>query len=329
MQLLLLGLGSWGRRWLTTLSAHPAISERIVVDPDPVAQSLAEVHRARWFPDLATALADRHTRPMAAINAAPPAAHSALNRTLLRLGIPVLCEKPIAPDLGEAASVVAEAESLGVPFIIAENMRRQGLPRAARRIVSEGRIGPVLAIDCRFHRYYDERKPYLVAQAFPLLEDVAIHYVDLALAFAGARPERVHATAFHPGGGIFQGSPGLQLHVQFQNGIAFVFSGHFATRGRSTPWMGEWRVEGREGSLEFDEGPLRLCHGENEVRLAAEAELSVLDDFLSHLQQGTPIETSGRDYLGVQAVIAAGVRSCQERVAFAITDSFALHPVFP
>ncbi len=322
MHALLLGAGSWGRHWLATFDTHSAVSSFSVADPDPATRDRVLAVGGTWFPSLDLALAA--ARPGFAVNASPPAVHTATNRTLIEAGIPILCEKPIGPNLDDSIAVVREAHVAGVPFMIAENLRRLGLARAARQLVATGDWGTPLALHCTLYRNYDEEKPYLVAQEYPLLEDVAIHYVDLALAFANARPTRVRATAYHPGGGIFHGSPGLSLFVGFANGVGFDFLGHFATRGRETPWFGEWRVECTGGSLEFDDGPIRATRDGEATLHPPATDRHCLDDFLDSLAAGVTPETSGTAYLPVQAVIEAGRLSCRSGGEILITETLDL-----
>src|ERR1700752_4453715 len=75
--------------------------------------------------------------------AAPRAVHAALVRLGAAHGLPVLCQKPLAPTYGEAAAL-AEDVAGRVRLMVHENWRFRPYYREIARWLAEGRIGPVL-----------------------------------------------------------------------------------------------------------------------------------------------------------------------------------------
>lgn len=61
-------------------------------------------------------------------------------------GKAVLCEKPLAMTVAEAATMVRAAEAKGVTFATNHHLRCAGSHRAIRRLIAEGRIGKVLSL---------------------------------------------------------------------------------------------------------------------------------------------------------------------------------------
>jgi D-apiose dehydrogenase len=59
-----------------------------------------------------------------------PASHRSLVETVARHGIPVICQKPLAPSLQDAEAMVRACEAAGVPFMVHENFRWQTPLRA-------------------------------------------------------------------------------------------------------------------------------------------------------------------------------------------------------
>jgi predicted dehydrogenase len=76
--------------------------------------------------------------------------HATWSLRALRAGKAVLCEKPLASNAEEAAALVAEARSIGRPFVEAFHWRCHPVAARLRRIVAEGEIGAVRQIEGRF-----------------------------------------------------------------------------------------------------------------------------------------------------------------------------------
>jgi D-apiose dehydrogenase len=73
------------------------------------------------------------TKPDVVDIVTPPDTHLELVRAAAARGLPVICQKPLAPTYEEAQEVVAAAERAGVPLIVHENFRWQPWYREARR----------------------------------------------------------------------------------------------------------------------------------------------------------------------------------------------------
>ncbi|MEP3278900.1 MAG: Gfo/Idh/MocA family oxidoreductase [Stappiaceae bacterium] len=71
--------------------------------------------------------------------------HHAQALAAIAAGKHVLCEKPLAMTLSDAASMVRAAEEAGVIFATNHHLRNAGSHLAIRTIVSSGRIGSVLS----------------------------------------------------------------------------------------------------------------------------------------------------------------------------------------
>ena len=102
-----IGTGALGRHHVRILAALPGAELVGVVDAHPeTAEAIAREHGTRVFPGL-DALAGEIE---AAVVAVPTVAHAEVGERLLRRGIHVLVEKPIAPSLAEADRLIAAAE---------------------------------------------------------------------------------------------------------------------------------------------------------------------------------------------------------------------------
>ena len=114
-----------------------------VADPSPDARARAEADGARSFPSLAEMLAA--VRPDALYVASPNAAHPEAVRTAADHGVPVLCEKPMAADLG-GAEAVADAVRGRVPYGTAFDQRHHPAHEAMAAAIQDGAVGTPTAI---------------------------------------------------------------------------------------------------------------------------------------------------------------------------------------
>jgi predicted dehydrogenase len=112
----------------------------------------------------------------------PDALHSEHVLLALRHGKPVLCEKPLAMNAGEAEQMLAAAEKAGVLFGVAQNMRYNLAIDLMRRWIEEGKIGKPQLAHAQFC-YEAGRSPRtwindpLLARGGPI-GDVGIHCMD-------------------------------------------------------------------------------------------------------------------------------------------------------
>lgn len=122
MRVATIGLGDIARKaYLPVLAAAPGITPVLVSRQRRTVDDVGARHR----------VVDRFTSLEQAIDSgldaamvhAPTAAHPQIVTTLLRAGVPVLVDKPIAADYEVAAEVVALAQELGVSLAVGFNRR--------------------------------------------------------------------------------------------------------------------------------------------------------------------------------------------------------------
>lgn len=68
-------------------------------------------------------------------------AHAPLVLLAAKYKVPVICQKPMAPDYATAQQMVAACKEAGIPFFVHENYRWQAPIRAVKQLVDEGQIG--------------------------------------------------------------------------------------------------------------------------------------------------------------------------------------------
>ncbi len=248
--------------------------------------------------------------------AAPPNAHQALLNEAAARGIDVICQKPLGGDLSTARAMVERAEAAGIVFAVHENFRFQPWYREAKRVMAAGRLGEVTNISFRLRPgdgqgpgAYLDRQPYFQTMERFLVHETAIHLIDSFRYLMGeVTGVYAHLLKHNP---AIAGEDAGYLVFAFSSGASGLFDGNRligfpADNPRLT--MGEFLLEGTGGSLRLDgEGRLwfRPHDGVENVHaypwenrgFGGDCVFALQRHVLSHLQDGAPLENSGRDYL--------------------------------
>jgi len=159
--------------------------------PEVLAAVVADVDRARArkvaeicpFLQATDKFEDLCGQVDVAIVALPNALHQPVACRLLESGIHVLVEKPMARNVAECRQMLAAAERGGAIVVVAHNRRFRPNVLAARKLLSQGFIGPVTRIRAEEGSVSDwpRSKAYFdpVQAGGGALLDVGIHTIDL------------------------------------------------------------------------------------------------------------------------------------------------------
>jgi predicted dehydrogenase len=333
-------MGGWGRDWMAVTSAETAVDTVGHVDPSPEARAAAirvGASPARVFPDLETAL--RATDAEAALVTTAVEWHVPVALEALAAGLHVLIEKPFAPTLDEAATVVRAADAAGRTLMISQNYRYHPAPRLAADLVAKGEVGAVAGVEVDFRRHPIRRPEWATRHhnlTHPLLADMAIHQFDLLRLVLGREAVSIEMEAINPPASGYRDPPAAFGLISFQGGVAVSYRGSWISRGRPTPWGGEWRLEGSDGALEWasrrERGApdiLRHLTADGAARpvvlpgIAALDRAGTLAAFIEAVRSGAEPETSGRRNLSTLALTIAAIRSATERRRVAISELIA------
>ncbi len=116
-------------------------------------------------------------------------------------GLPVICQKPLAPDLATARRMVATCRQAGVPLSVHENWRWQAPIRAFKDVLGSGRLGKIIRgrIDYAHSFPVFENQPFLKELAQFILTDIGTHILDVARFLWGEATELYGQTRrMHP-----------------------------------------------------------------------------------------------------------------------------------
>ncbi|HWA36914.1 MAG TPA: Gfo/Idh/MocA family oxidoreductase [Burkholderiales bacterium] len=262
----------------------------------------------------------------------PPETHLALVREAAARGLPVICQKALAPTYAEAVELVDTAERAGIPLVVHENFRWQPWYREARRFIEQGRLGTPHSVAFRLRpgdgqgpSAYLERQPYFQKMERFLVHETAIHWID-TFRFLLGEVTAVSALLRRLNPAI-AGEDAGYIVLEFAGGATGLFDGnrlndHVAANPRRT--MGEMWLEGEKGVLRLD-GDARLWwkpHREPEAEhrydrgpddaFGGGCCEALQRHVVAHFLDGAPLENTGRDYLANLRVQEAVYRSAAE-----------------
>lgn len=329
VRFLLVGAGSMGRGWVRNVAANPEAVLVGIVDLEPgtaaAAAGLYAEHGGGAVPsgDSLSGLA-ASTHPDAVIDVTVPRAHHAVTVEALRLGLPVLGEKPAAGTLAEALSLAATVECTGGLFMVSQSRRYNThflqLRRLARALAPIGMVTHTFARAPHFGGFRDQMDD-------PLLVDMAIHPFDAARTLLEGHPASVYCESFNPPWSWYRGDAAAAATFEFDGGARFVYSGSWCSAGLETSWNGSWRVSGARGTALWD--------GDNPPRGTAEAGTELTPDpssseplgiagslveFIAALRTGDRPQGEIHDNVFSLAMVEAAVRSARTGRRIRIAD---------
>ena len=181
----LIGAGSMGLNHARVLSRSRRVRLVRIVEPRPdVGREVADRFNTHWAPDV-----DALSGVDAVVIAAPTEVHFTLARHVLDLGKPLLIEKPVSSDLGEADELVRLAREHGIPLMCGF------VERFNPAILT---VLPLL--NAPVHIATVRHGPYAPRIKTGVAWDLLIHDVDACLRLMGAEAISVRAGLgyYHP-----------------------------------------------------------------------------------------------------------------------------------
>lgn len=198
-RLLLLGTGGIASHHVAEFATIPECTIVACVDrvPGRATAFAAANGIAHAFEELEEAIAWGEFD--AAINCTPDGVHKATTLALIAAGKPVFCEKPLAPNHGDALAMTEAAEAAGLVNMVNLTYRNSPAIQKARSLVQAGAIGALRHVEASY------RQSWLVGKAWGdwrtddkwlwrlstkhgstgVLGDVGVHILDFATYGAG------------------------------------------------------------------------------------------------------------------------------------------------
>lgn len=140
-----IGVGWIGYRHAKYCASHAGCELVGISDPGPVASKVGAELGVPSFANVEDLL-DR-VQPDGVIIATPTQLHLETAGRALERGVAVLIEKPIADTVSDAQRLVDLAKRNNTPILVGHHRRHNSAVKEARRLLSEGYIGRLLAVN--------------------------------------------------------------------------------------------------------------------------------------------------------------------------------------
>ncbi|PSK98605.1 myo-inositol 2-dehydrogenase/D-chiro-inositol 1-dehydrogenase [Murinocardiopsis flavida] len=201
MRVGLVGTGRIGAAHAAVVAAQPAVTELVLADADAAAaRAVAEPLGASVAEDPESLLAPGAVDAL--VVTASTSVHAGFIVGAVRAGIPVFCEKPVAPTLEATVEVAREVEKAGVPVHIGFQRRFDSGYTYARQALRDGHIGQLH----RVHLVTADRTPppaAYVPTSGGLFRDCHIHDFDILRWVTGREVVEVTALGANRGAAYF------------------------------------------------------------------------------------------------------------------------------
>ncbi|QRI63915.1 Gfo/Idh/MocA family oxidoreductase [Shinella sp. PSBB067] len=255
--------------------------------------------------------------------------HEELVALAVRHRVPVIVQKPFAPDIETCRRIVTHAATAGVPVMVHENFRFQKIFRRIREILDSGEIGELTFGRLSWRNAIDvySNQPYLLKTRRFMIMDVGIHMLDLArFLFGNAGGVSCFTQSVKPG---LAGEDAATILLRHENQATSIIDVSYASHRFPNPFpqtLGE--IEGRQGTIQILEDEVLVVHSRGEQRrerIEADdrgwtaAPWTQIQDsvprtqqhFIDALRSGSDFETSAEDSLKTYALAEAAYRSAE------------------
>ena len=201
MRIGLIGVGRIGVFHASTLRGLPGVDSLIITDAD---RERARQVAARFGAEAAGSVAELLEAGVdALVIATVTAAHPELIKRGVQAGVPVFCEKPVAPDVEGTLDVIKSTSGSAVPVQIGFQRRFDAGFRAAREAAQSGALGWLHTIRSTT---FDAAPPSAgyISGSGGIFRDCAVHDFDAIRWVSGREVVQVYATGANRGEEFFR-----------------------------------------------------------------------------------------------------------------------------
>jgi D-apiose dehydrogenase len=316
-------IGLIGAGWVTQhhLAAWRSHFPRakVVAIADPSAERALE--RARAFDIPAVMSSAKELIELGGVDAidvaSPREFHAEAVRLAAERGIPVLCQKPLAPTL-EQARRLAEEVAGRTRLMVHENWRFRRYYREARAWLDAGVAGRVvqarmtllssgLIADPAGKLPGLERQPFMRTLDRMLVMEVLIHHLDTLRFLLG--PLTVEASRIGRTCAQIRGEDHAMVTLATADGAPVILHGNMAAHGHPPALRDRLEILGERSTIAFEDGRLTavgLEARDASFDLAATYQGSydaAIGHFLDAVLTGAPFETAPADNLETLALV--------------------------
>ncbi|HEX2949874.1 MAG TPA: Gfo/Idh/MocA family oxidoreductase [Armatimonadota bacterium] len=243
--------------------------------------------------------------------------------------IPVICQKPMAPNLAVAEEMVRMTNEAGIPFTIHENWRWQHPIRQFKHAMVNSNIGKPFRARVTFTNSFPvfDNQPFLRELEQFILTDIGSHILDTArFLFGDAKTLYCQTRRVNP---TIKGEDVATVMMEMGQGTTVTCEMSYASRvehdrfpetyilaecEQGTVELGAdfWvRVTTKEGTLAKRCPPPRYQWADPQYDVVHSSILSCNENILQSLQSGSKAETSGEDNLKTVRLVFAAYDSAK------------------
>jgi predicted dehydrogenase len=259
--------------------------------------------------------------------------HSKFVHMAAERGIPVICQKPMAPDLDTARRMVQACNQAGVLLAINENWRWQYPIRQFKKALENDRLGRPFRAHILYANSFPvfENQPFLKELEEFILTDIGSHILDTARFLFGeatslyCKINRIHSD--------IQGEDVATVMMEMGDGIIVVASMSYASpveydrfpetyihveceRGSVELGPDFWvRVTTPEGTTAQRHIPPRYSWADPVYDLVHSSIVYCQADLLKMMQTGDPAETNGIDNFKTMQLVFGAYQSARSGLA--------------
>ena len=255
----------------------------------------------------------------------PNGMHREYTERLAAIGLPVLCEKPMANTVEEAEAMVAACAAAGVPLMIAYRCQYEPFHLAARAIVASGELGRLRFVEATNVQSAGDADQWRYSGALAgggALPDIGLYCLNSTRFLVGEEPESVTAISYSP--------PGDPRWDAVEETMAFTLRFPSGVIARCLTSYGVFNkkyvvLHFEGGTVEVDNAfsyrgaRFWVTRREGDVAVRAERRIgsknhfvAELDHFAACVRDGTPPKTPGEEGLRDQRLMAAIYRAAGE-----------------
>ncbi len=259
--------------------------------------------------------------------------HSPFVHLAAKHGLPVICQKPLAPDLPTAEKMIKVCRQAGVPLLVHENWRWQQPIQAVGQALRDGKAGRPFRAHILYANSYPvfENHPYLKDLENFIVADIGSHLLDVArVLFGEARSVYCRTRQVTPG---IKGEDVATVMLETVLDVTVTCSMSYASRVEHDRFNETYLlIECDNGSIELGPdywvrvttpaGTLACRHAPPNYPwidpLYHVVQASIVPchaDLLHALRTGQPAATSGEDNLATMRLVYSAYESARTNQA--------------
>ena len=176
--------------------------------------------------------------------------HEQFTLLAAKYGVPVICQKPMAPSLHTAKKMLAACRDTNTPFFIHENFRWQAPVRRLKQLMDSGIIGQLFKARISFCSAFPvfDNQPFLAQLDQFIITDIGSHILDICrFLFGEADTLYCHTHSINP---TIKGEDVANVLMKMKNGISCYAEMSYASILEHESFPQTYvLVEGEKGSI--------------------------------------------------------------------------------